>query len=53
LRDAPLVVAALVGGIAVIALDGMPMKLNLFVAGVLGIAAGTLVDLARERWTAR
>jgi len=53
LRDAPLVVAALVGGVAVVALDGMPMKLNLFVAGVLGIVAGTLVDLARERWTAR
>ncbi|MEO8741495.1 MAG: AzlC family ABC transporter permease [Casimicrobiaceae bacterium] len=53
LRDAPLVVAALVGGVAVIALEGMPMKLNLFVAGVLGIVAGTLVDLARERWTAR
>ena len=53
LRDAPLVVAALVGGVAVLALDGMPMKLNLFVAGVLGIVAGTLVDLARERWTAR
>jgi predicted branched-subunit amino acid permease len=53
LRDTPLIVAALVGGVAVVALDGMPMKLNLFVAGVLGIAAGTLVDLARERWTAR
>lgn len=53
LRDAPLVVAALVGGVAVIALDGMPMKLNLFFAGMLGIVAGTVVDLARERWTAR
>ena len=53
LRDAPLIVAALVGGVAVIALDGMPMKLNLIVAGVLGIAAGTLADFARERWTAR
>jgi len=53
LRDAPLIVAALVGGIAVIALNGMPMKLNLIVAGVLGIVAGTMADLARERWTAR
>jgi len=53
LRDVPLVVAALVGGIAVFALDGMPMKLNLIVAGVLGIVAGMLTDLARERWTAR
>jgi uncharacterized protein involved in exopolysaccharide biosynthesis len=29
------------------------MKLNLIVAGVAGIAAGTLVDFAKERWTAR
>jgi predicted branched-subunit amino acid permease len=53
LRDAPMIVAALVGGVAVLALDGMPMKLNLIAAGVLGIVAGTLADLARERWTAR
>jgi hypothetical protein len=29
------------------------MRLNLVVAGVLGIVAGTLADFARERWTAR
>ena len=29
------------------------MRLNLVVAGVIGIVAGTLADLARERWKAR
>ena len=29
------------------------MRLNLIAAGVLGIVAGTLADLARERWTRR
>jgi predicted branched-subunit amino acid permease len=51
MRTAPMIVAAAVGGAAVLALSGMPMKLNLIVAGLLGIAAGTLCDLARGRWT--
>jgi hypothetical protein len=29
------------------------MRLNLIVAGVLGIVVGTCADLARERWRAR
>jgi hypothetical protein len=29
------------------------MKLNLIAAGLCGIVVGTLVDFARERWTAR
>jgi hypothetical protein len=29
------------------------MKLNLIVAGSLGIFAGTLADLTKERWTRR
>jgi uncharacterized protein involved in exopolysaccharide biosynthesis len=29
------------------------MNLNLIAAGLLGIAAGTLADFARERWTSR
>jgi hypothetical protein len=29
------------------------MKLNLIVAGVAGILAGTIADFAKERWTAR
>jgi predicted branched-subunit amino acid permease len=53
LRSAPVIVAAIVGGVAVVALDGLPMKLNLIAAGLAGIAAGTLADLARERWPLR
>jgi predicted branched-subunit amino acid permease len=52
-RSAPAVLAAITAGIAVIALAHLPMRLNLIVAGVLGIVVGTLADLARERWTAR
>ena len=29
------------------------MRLNLIVAGLIGIVVGTLADLARERWTPR
>jgi len=53
LRDMPTVLAAVVAGIAVVALGGLPMKLNLIVAGVIGIVVGTVADLARERWTRR
>lgn len=53
LRNFPNVVAAVVAGIAVLALDGLPMKLNLIAAGVIGIMAGTIADVARERWTRR
>ncbi len=53
LRNASNVVAAVTAGVAVLALAGLPMRLNLIVAGVLGIAAGTLADFARERWTRR
>jgi predicted branched-subunit amino acid permease len=52
-RNAPAILAALTAGIAVVALAHLPMRLNLIVAGVLGILVGTLADLARERWTAR
>ena len=53
LRDAPAIVAAAAAGGFVLALAALPMKLNLIVAGVIGIVAGTLTDLARERWKAR
>ncbi|MEO6927579.1 MAG: AzlC family ABC transporter permease [Casimicrobiaceae bacterium] len=53
LRGAPALVAAGSAGFAVFALAGLPMKLNLIAAGVVGIVAGTLFDLARERWSAR
>ncbi len=52
-RDAPSIAAALVAGAAVVLLDALPMKLALIAAGLCGIVAGTLVDVARERWTAR
>lgn len=53
LRDVPAVVAAVAAGGFVLAFEALPMRLNLVVAGVLGIVAGTLTDLARERWKAR
>ena len=53
LRSAPHVCAAVVAGVAVLALDALPMRLNLVVAGLLGIVAGTAVEMARERWKAR
>ena len=52
-RTSPTITAALAAGLAVIALRGLPMNLNLIVAGVIGIVAGTLADFAHERWTAR
>lgn len=52
-RNAPTILAAITAGIAVVALAHLPMRLNLIVAGLLGIAVGTLVDLAQERWTPR
>jgi hypothetical protein len=35
----------------VIALDALPMRLNLIAAGLAGIAAGTLADTMGTRWT--
>ena len=53
LRGVPPIVAAVIAGVAVIALAALPMRLNLVAAGVLGIAAGTAAELLRERWKAR
>lgn len=53
LNTLPTVAAAVSAAYAVFALAGLPMKLNLIAAGLTGIVVGTLVDLARERWTAR
>lgn len=53
LRTLPAILAAASAGVAVFALAGLPMKLNLIAAGVIGIVVGTLVDLARERWSLR
>jgi predicted branched-subunit amino acid permease len=53
LRDVPAIAAAVAAGSFVLALAALPMKLNLIFAGLIGIGAGTLADLARERWKAR
>ncbi len=53
MRSGPNLAAAVVAGSAVLLLQALPMRLNLVVAGVLGIAAGTLAEAARERWKAR
>jgi len=53
LRDMPNIAAAVAAGVAVVVLGGLPMKLNLIAAGVIGIVVGTLADLMRERWTRR
>jgi predicted branched-subunit amino acid permease len=49
LRELPTIAAALVAGVAVVALSALPMRLDIVTAGVLGIAAGTAVELWRER----
>ena len=53
LRSAPHVLAAVVAGVAVMALDALPMRLNLVVAGLLGIVAGLAIEMAEARWKAR
>jgi predicted branched-subunit amino acid permease len=52
-RRSPMIIAALVAGVGVLALAWLPMKLNLIVAGCAGIVAGTVADFAKERWTVR
>jgi len=51
LRNAPALVAAATAGVAVLALAALPMRLNLIVAALLGIVAGTLADFLKARWT--
>ena len=53
LRTTPSLLAAVVAGAAVLALKGLPMKLNLIAAGLIGIVAGTVAEIVRERWTRR
>jgi len=53
MRNAPSALAAIVAGVAVVVLSGLPMRLNLIVAGLLGIVAATLVDLSIERRASR
>jgi predicted branched-subunit amino acid permease len=53
LRSSPTIAAALTAGIAVLALEGLPMRLNLIVAALLGIAVGTAADTLKGAWTRR
>jgi predicted branched-subunit amino acid permease len=41
-------VAALAAGVAVVALDALPMRLSLICAGVIGIAAGIIAEARRS-----
>jgi len=52
-KSAPQIGAGVLAGVAVVALDGLPMRLNLIAAGAVGIVAGTAIDLAQARWTRR
>jgi 4-azaleucine resistance transporter AzlC len=47
LRDRVALVVAVVAGIAAIVLDDMPMRLSMICAGLIGIAAGVVVDTVR------
>ncbi|MBA3508406.1 MAG: AzlC family ABC transporter permease [Betaproteobacteria bacterium] len=51
LREKPAIAAAVSAAIAVVLLAGLPMRLNIVVAGVIGIAIGTLAELVLERKT--
>ena len=53
LRSSPAVAAALTAGIAVVLLESLPMRLNLIVAGLLGIAVGTGSDYLKGAWNRR
>ena len=53
MRNAASVGAAIVAGVAVLALEALPMKLNLIAAGGVGIVAGTLVRSCKRRWRRR
>jgi predicted branched-subunit amino acid permease len=44
LRDRAMVVAALAAGIAVVAAQDLPLRLNILLAAAIGIAAGFLLE---------
>ena len=49
LEDRPTLAAAVASGVAVIALDGLPMRLSLICAGLIGIATGVVVETRKRR----
>jgi len=50
-RNAPTIGAGVMAGVAVVVLDGLPLRLNLIAAGIVGIVTGTVLELAKDRWT--
>lgn len=52
-RTRPMLLAALVGGLGAVALRGMPLRLGLFAAIALGIAAGFVAEHWQERRAGR
>ena len=53
LRNSPSVLAAVSAGVAVMVLQGLPMKLNLIAAGLVGIVVGTTAEMMGAAWTRR
>lgn len=53
LRSVQMILAAVSAGVAVLALAGLPMRLNLIAAGVIGIVIATAADIAIERRRAK
>jgi len=49
LRGWPAVAAGALAAVSVVALEALPMRLNVITAGLLGIVAGTAIELWRER----
>src|SRR5450432_1348404 len=47
LRDRVTLLVVVVAGVAVVALDAMPMRLSMICAGLIGIAAGAFADTVR------
>ena len=48
LEDRSTRIAALAAGVAVVALDALPMRLSLICAGFVGIAAGMISETRRR-----
>jgi predicted branched-subunit amino acid permease len=49
LRDRAMVAAALAAGIAVVAASGLPLRLNVILAAIVGIVAGLLMEKRMEK----
>jgi predicted branched-subunit amino acid permease len=52
LRDRAMVAAALAAGITVVAASGLPLRLNVILAALVGIAAGVLMEKAHGKSSA-